>query len=209
MSSNKDFLIDNHCFPLISSIKCLFVKTNVFLFLCDRIEKAGFSNRYVIIGSSGLIKLSVPIVGGRSQKKYFKDVRISYNENWQVKHWRTLESCYNKSPFFEFYREDVKKFFTKREDFLFDWNLSILLWLKEVLKFPAIITVTENYPEGTEDFRRKSAPSNFQEQEFLIRYPQVFEERVGFIKNVSILDLLFNTGPQASEYLKKLSDQKK
>jgi hypothetical protein len=183
----------------------LFEKTNVYLFSCDRFDKAGFSNRYIIVGSNGLIQLSIPLAGGRNQKELFKDVRISYRENWQLRHWRTLEACYNKSPFFEFYRDDLKQLFFKQEKFLFDWNVAMLLWLKKVLKFPAIITVTKICPEGAEDARGKLKPSNFQDQNFPIRYPQVFEARIGFKKNVSILDLLFNTGRQASEFLKKLS----
>src|SRR5437868_1373344 len=101
MSIKDNFLTENQLFPVVYSFKYWFKKKYAFLFPYGGFERSGFCNRYVIAGSNGLIQLSVPLTGGRNQKKNFKDVQISYNDNWPLKHWRTLESCYNKSPFFE------------------------------------------------------------------------------------------------------------
>jgi WbqC-like protein family len=198
-------IIENQIFPVVNSFKYLFKKEYACLFPYEGFERAGFCNRYIVAGSNGLVQLSVPLAGGRNQKRNFRDVPISYNDNWQLQHWRTLESCYNKSPFFEYYREDLKNFFAYRQEYLFDLNLSILFWLKSILKFSAEVEIVENVPEGVEDLRNKWSPRNFQKDECLIKYPQVFEEKIGFQKNLSILDLLFNVGPEASELLKKLS----
>ena len=75
-------------------------------------------------------------------KKFLKDVRICYREKWQVRYWRTITSCYNRSPYFEYYRNEFEKFFKNNWEFLFDWNLAALNWLKEVLIFPGEIIVT-------------------------------------------------------------------
>jgi len=205
MDNNDQLLLDNQLFPVVNLFKYLFQKKYAFLFPYEGFERAGFCNRYIIVGGNGLVRLSVPLAGGRNQKGNFKDVHISYSDNWQVKHWRTLESCYNKSPFFEHYRNDVENFFTSKQKYLFDWNLSILFWLKNVLKFRAEIEIVGTVPEGIEDVRKKWSPRNFQNDETVMRYPQVFEDKVGFKANLSILDMLFNLGPQASEFLKNLS----
>lgn len=172
---------------------------------CEDYRKMSFRNRFVVAGSNGIIPLSVPLVMGRNQKLPFKNVRISYQQNWQLMHWRTLTSCYNRSPFFEYYKNDVEAFFAKQWVFLFDWNLAILNWLQKILNFPAEIIVSEQIPEDTEDLREKWLPKNFQKGDLEIRYPQVFESKIGFQKNLSILDLLFNMGPHAANVLNSSS----
>ena len=202
MRENTVIVTENQCFPVINLIKYSFKKKHIILFSCEGYKKMSFRNRFVVAGSNGIIPLSVPLVMGRNQRLSFKDVRISYQQNWQLMHWRTLTSCYNRSPFFEYYKDSVEIFFTERREFLFDWNLAILEWLKKVLNFPAEIIVSEQMPEDAEDLREKWLPKNFQKDDFKIKYPQVFEGKIGFQKNLSILDLLFNVGPHAAGILK-------
>src|SRR5205085_8316027 len=126
----------------------------ILLLLCESYHKMSFRNRFVVSGSNGLIHLSVPLVYGRNQKIPFKDVRVCYREKWQLIHWRTITSCYNRSPYFEYYRDELEKFFVNRWEFLFDWNLATLDWLREVLKFPTELVVTIQLPDGSiEDLR--------------------------------------------------------
>jgi hypothetical protein len=206
MQSNDSLIIENQSFPLINWTKYLYVKKHIFFLSCDSYNKMSFRNRFVISGSNGLIHLSVPIVNGRNQKIPFKDVRICYREKWQLLHLRTLISCYNRSPYFEYYRDALEKFFVNRWKFLFDWNLAILDWLKEILRFPGEVLVTTQLPDQSiEDARNKWLPKNFQQVDLGFKYAQVFEERIGFQNNLSILDLLFNTGSQARNLLSELS----
>lgn len=168
-----------------------------------------FRNRCIVAGSHGLINLSVPVENGRNQKAPFKDVRISYKDGWQKQQWVTLLSCYNKSAFFEFYRDGLEKLFTGKIEFLFDLDLEILQWLKGVLQFTAGIVVLDDpafleHRAEITDYRNRWLPKNYDQpalNTFAQRYYQVFEERIGFKQNLSILDLLFNEGPNARNLL--------
>src|SRR5215216_1327217 len=104
MAYINSIIIENQSFPIITWTKYLFCKKHIILFSWESYPKMTFRNRFVVAGSNGLIHLSIPLVNGRSQKIPFKDVRISYREKWQLNHWRTITSCYNKSPYFEYYR---------------------------------------------------------------------------------------------------------
>src|SRR5574337_724916 len=97
MNINSNIIIDNQSFPIVNWIKFLFSKQNIILLSCESYQKMSFRNRYVLAGSNGLINLSVPVLKGRNQKTPFRDVKISNNESWQLTHWRTITSCYNKS----------------------------------------------------------------------------------------------------------------
>jgi len=209
VEKNRILLIDNQYFPNIDYIKILFKNTYIIFSAFEAYQKMSFRNRCVVAGSNGLINLSVPVENGRNQKAPFKDVRISYRDGWQKQQWVTLLSCYNKSAFFEFYRDGLEKFFTDRVDFLFDLDLSILLWLKKILQFKAEIVVQEGpdapLPTGDiTDYRNRWMPKNYTQaglNTFTHNYYQVFEERIGFKQNLSILDILFNEGPNARNLL--------
>jgi WbqC-like protein family len=202
MTQNNSVIIENHAFPLVSTSKYLFLKKHILFLSYDDYHKMSFYNRFVVCGSNGLIHLSVPLINGRDQKIPFKDVRICYGEKWQLRHWLTITSCYNRSPYFEYYRDELEKFFKNRWEFLFDWNFATLNWLRQVLKFPAELIITAQLVDGSiEDARNKWLPKNFQQVDLGFQYAQVFEEKIGFQNNLSILDLLFNLGPKARNLL--------
>lgn len=199
-------IVENQYFGTVNYINTLFQFSNVEIEQYETWQKMSFRNRCVVAGSNGLVHLSVPLEKGRSQKGLIRDVRISHSDNWQTRHLRTIESCYNRAPFFEFYQDAVWKLLEKKEVFLFDMNLGILEWLKTVVKIPATISLTDTYqktlPENILDLRNHSIPKNYQEEPVGFRYTQVFEDRIGFMPNLSILDLLFCSGPAAKSLLK-------
>lgn len=206
MEDKKALKIENQYFPVVNWFKYSCQYKYVILSSCEEYQKMSFRNRTVICGSNGLINLSVPIENGRSQKAPFKDVKISYQENWQLSHWRSIASCYGKSPFFSYYKDELQKLFYKRHSFLFDLNLTILNWLKVVIKLPAQIVIAEEdstIPDAIEiaNMTNKWLPKNFQNDPDSIKYSQVFEDKIGFKPNVSILDMLFNTGVEISNLL--------
>jgi len=202
MRNKSSIIIENQSCPLITWTKYLFYKKHIILLSCEDYRKMSFRSRFVVSGSTGLIHLSVPLINGRDQKIPFKDVRICYREKWQLRHWRTITSCYSRSPYFEYYRNEFEKFFKNTWEFLFDWNLAGLNWLKEVLIFPGELIVTTQLPGwDVEDARDKWLPKNFQRVDIGFQYSQVFQEKIGFQNNLSILDLLFNKGPQAKDLL--------
>lgn len=199
-------IIENQYFPNVNWFKNSFSGKCVILFSCEAYKKMSFRNRTIICGSNGIINLSVPVVDGRNQKIPFRDVKISYHENWQLNHWRSIATCYGKSPFFSFYEADLRKLFEKRYNFLFDMNLEILEWLKKVLKLPAEIVVKETFEFEVDGLRVVNMtdickPKNFQNAKPIVKYPQVFEDRIGFQPNLSVLDILFSLGTGANRLL--------
>jgi hypothetical protein len=201
-----NLLIEYQYFGSINYINTLFQFSNIEFEVYESFQKMSFRNRMVLAGSNGLVTLSVPLEKGRDQKQPIRDIRISYSLPWQQQHWRTIESCYNRSPFYEFYRDGLERIFISRPVYLLDLNRDIQEWLWKVLKVPANFSETSSYqtqiPEITLDARNRWMPKNFQSDDGSLRYRQVFEDRIGFQPNLSILDLLFCMGPSAHSLLK-------
>jgi hypothetical protein len=194
-------IIESQFFGTIDYIITLFQNTHVEIEQCDRYEKMSFRNRCIVAGSNGLVQLSVPLERGRDRQQLMRDTRINYAGRWQQEQLRTLESCYNRSPYFEYYWPELRLLLEGRAAFLLDKNMAILAWLKQVLKLPATIGLTEQYlpvyPAGVVDHRNRVMPKNYLEHDPGIRYTQVFEDRIGFQPNLCILDLLFCAGPES------------
>jgi len=197
----NQFIVEYQYFGVINYINTLFQFSNIEFEVCESFQKMSFRNRMVLAGSNGLVNLSVPLEKGRDQKQLLKDVRISYSLPWQQQHWRTIESCYNRSPFYEYYRDWLEGFYQRRPVFLLDLNREIMEWLVKQLKLTARFGETAAfepvYPIDITDYRNRWLPRNFQKNQPIIRYRQVFEDRIGFQPNLSILDLLFCEGPAA------------
>ncbi|MFL5763130.1 MAG: WbqC family protein [Bacteroidia bacterium] len=173
----------------------------------EHFPKQTYRNRTDIYSPNGRLTLSVPLIK-RGQRQTVKDIRISYDSDWQKLHWRSLESCYRRSPFFEYYEDDLAPFYhDKKFDYLADLNTEMLSVLLELLKLKTSYSFTERYekqyPESI-DFRElidpkvpPSADPEFQPQPYM----QVFGSRHGFLPNLSIVDLLFNEGSKAPDFL--------
>ena len=162
-----------------------------------------FRNRCTLSGPNGLIHLSIPLVGGRGQRTIIRDVKILTSENWQARHWKTITSVFNKSPWFEHYRDDLEKLYNRPFCFLVDWNLACFTWMADKMSINTPYSLSEkrvdsssfDEAEKAEDWRNRLRPSTIGEMETPIkRYPQVFEDRNGFVPNLSILDYLFCAG---------------
>jgi hypothetical protein len=152
------------------------------------------------------LKLSIPILH-KHKRTALKDVQISYEHNWRTLHWRSLEAAYRRSPYFEFYEHYFAKVFSDfKPDYLFEWNIHIFEIINTILDKAIRFSFTSEYLESytnADDYRSLASPSVLAEQpDGTPRYRQVFEERYGFIDNLSILDLLFCEGPHSIEYLK-------
>lgn len=208
-SNISSLIIESQYFPCTNYINALFHSTHVKIDTWETYRKMSFRNRCVVAGSNGLIHLSVPLEKGRSQKQPTRDVRISYTTDWQLQHWRTIESCYSRAPFFEFYRDWLAALYTRKPVFLVDLNMEILQWVGKQTRLAVNIeTMDESpavFPEGVTDLRNYFMPKNFQslnQGAQPLAYVQVFADRIGFQPNLSILDLLCCTGPQATSLLK-------
>lgn len=170
--------------------------------------KQTWRSRCVIASANGPLQLSIP-VQGKTDKIAIKDVRISDHGNWRHLHWNSIESAYNSSPFFEYYSDDIRPFFEKSFVFLYDLNEEIRLSICEILSIDSKAGFTEKFQIENEfdgsDFRNlihpKKQPSIFDANFIAQPYYQVFQQKLGFLPNMSILDLLFNMGPESILYL--------
>lgn len=191
-------------FPPVSFIAALYRESYVYFDIYEAYRKMSFRNRCIITGAQGMITLSVPIKNGRNQRLPVHGVLIMEKDRWQQQHFKSIQSAYSRSPFFEFYRDALYWLYQQPVEKLVDWNLLCLNWVKEKLDWPMEIRFTESLlpyqSAGIDDQRNRVLPKNYQNWNPL-RYRQVFEERTGFIPNLSILDLILNTGPTASDLL--------
>ena len=170
--------------------------------------KQTFRNRCIIASANGRLNLTVPVVREERSKIPIREVRIDYSSPWQKNHLRALESAYRKSPFFDFYIDELLPLFRKRPAFLFDLDLEISHVLCPILKIKTELSLTCEYVGGGSnplDFRESIAPGEkWPDPGFSPPlYSQNFAEKYGFLENLSILDLLFQTGPDAEDILKE------
>jgi len=154
-------------------------------------QKQSPRSRFEIAGPNGKQQLVIPTI--KSTRKTMVEVCINYDENWPIQHWRSLETGYNRSPFFEFYKDDIQQIFEQRFGNLADLNLASIKWCCEKLQLDLRFNKTDKY-QG----EMKVEIISFKEPE----YSQVFALKNGFIPKLSVLDMLFNLGPEASSLLR-------
>lgn len=161
--------------------------------------KQTYRNRCVIASAGGPLALSVPIEKTDTLKCLTKDIRISNHGHWRHLHWNALVSAYNMSPFFEYYEEDFAPFYQKKYEFLFDFNEELQQTICRLLDLTPNIVYTNSYlPQVDHDFREIIRPKHeTDDPAFRPKlYYQVFQKKYGFLPNLSIVDLLFNMGPE-------------
>ena len=179
--------------------------------------KQTYRNRCLIATTQGIQALTVPVErkedGGKRKENTIKDVRISDHGNWRHLHWNALVSAYGESPFFEYYQDDIRPFFEKRWDYLFDFNEAIRCKMCELLDIQPKVSFTQfwndsddsEYSDNSDysDFREAINPKHpLPDPDFEPKpYYQVYQQKHGFLPNLSILDLLFNMGPEGIFYL--------
>lgn len=158
--------------------------------------KQSYRNRCIIAGANGPLPLSVPIVKPDTLKCLTKDIRISDHGNWRHLHWNAIVSAYNSTPFFEYYEDDFAPFYEKKYEFLFDFNEELRMLICQLLDIQPQIQYTTSFEADVEnDFRWISPKQDIADPSFLLKpYYQVFQDKHGFLPNLSIIDLLFNTG---------------
>ncbi len=190
-------------FSPICQFQKLLKAENVLFEVCDNFQKQTYRTRLKIYTPNGIQTLHIPIKHKKGIRQKTKDVEIEYSFRWQRKHFKSLQNSYRSSPYFEFYEDDLAPLYEKHYKYLLDFLLATQELSFEMLQIevPYLKTTTykTKYLEG-KDFRFLENAKN--KQEFTVsEYTQVFDEKHGFISNLSILDLLFNEGPNAISVL--------
>ena len=167
-------------------------------------QKQTFRNRTEIYGANGKLKLTVPIRhthGG--VKSLDNEVCIAYDMDWQKQHWKSICAAYRSAPYFEFYEADLESFYQEKKVLLFDFNLSLLTRIMALLDLSFSYEIVRWNPDIQKRMDHLILAKS-EEAENFETYTQVFGTKFGFIPNLSILDVLFNLGPNSGAYLKKV-----
>ena len=203
-SHYMDCLIHPTYFSNIAHFIAIVNADKVHFEVCDNYQKQSFRNRTEIYAANGKLALTVPVSYTQKKRQLYKDVRIANDDSWQLQHLKSLQSAYSMSPFFEFYIDDLMPLFEKQYKFILDFNLECFAVLLDCLQLNLNIYKTSTFEKETEDktdfralVRRNYNVDNLE------YYTQVFTEKYGFIPNLSILDLLFNEGPNCELYLNR------
>lgn len=203
---------------ILSSAYLAPVQYYAHLYAADRIvedryehyTKQTYRNRCYIATPDGPQPLTIPVVRNGATHTPTRDIRISDHGNWRHLHWNALVSAYEGSPYFEYYADDFRPLYEHTFDFLVDFNEALQQKVLELLSLDRPVEQSAAYvaelPEGALDLRTAIQPKAPQGQDtrFVAEpYYQVFKERTGFLPNLSIVDLLFNMGPESRMVLRR------
>lgn len=196
-------LIHPTYFPNIAHFVAISQAETITFEMADNFQKQTYRNRTYIYGANGKLLLNIPVIHTQKDRQKYVDVLTFNEENWQRNHWKSLESAYKTSPFFEFYEDDLKPLFETPVTNLLDFNLTCIQTIADCLQLEIDYTKTTTFdkqPAAYADFRYLTKAKGEKAPNFE-PYTQVFDDKHGYINNLSILDLLFNEGPNALNYL--------
>ena len=197
-------LLHHTYFPNIAHFALMYQAEKVVFEAHGNYEKQTFRNRTYILGPNGKQLLSIPVYFTQKKRQLYKDVKISYAEDWQDNHKKSIDAAYKSSPFFEFYEDELLPLFTRKETYLYDYNLMCFEKVCDCLGLSLSISETEGFnksPKQSYDFRNVVHVKTSIDS--LESYTQVFSSKFNFEENLSILDLLFNEGPNSISYLEQ------
>ena len=169
----------------------------------ENFPKQTYRNRTNIYGANGRLSLIIPI--NHSGERVMKEIKVSHRENWQKLHWKSIKTAYQSSPYFEFYEDKLQKIFEFESDSLIQFNLNALKIVLDILKTEKAYSLNNEYVKIPleENYREKFSAKKESEIE-MEEYYQTFTDKMGFMKDLSILDLICNKGPETLTYLKNI-----
>ena len=200
-----NLVIENQILPPINIWRKINKTSNVLIEQFDNYNKRTYRNRFIIISQNGPLTISIPLKKGKNRNTPFKEVKISYDKNWISNIKNTLKTCYGSAPYFDFFFDDLMNIFNKKYIYLFDLNNNLRDFAIDILEIDTLFEFTKEYiPKYNNDFddiRDKHSPVldlKKPDKNIVEKYPQVFEYKIGFFSNSSIIDAIFNLGKQAT-----------
>lgn len=192
-------ILGSHYTGNIAYYKALKNADEALIEINDHYEKQSYRNRAEIYGANGKLKLILPLER-RGTRTPMKNIKLDNSQNWQKLHWRSLESAYRSSPYFEYYERHFEPFYSQSYENLIDFNRDLFEKITTLLEIDTPVSYTEKYEkeyDGYEDLREIIHPKvDHPKNSIDFEYMQVFDMKYGFIPNLSILDLMFNEGPR-------------
>lgn len=172
----------------------------------EHFPKQTYRNRTIIYGANGRLALIIPIL--HNGKKTINEIEVSQRENWQKLHWKSIKNAYQSSPYFEFYEDQLQQIFNFETQSLFQFNLNALQIILKILKTEKAYSLNEEFSKTpvTADFRNQFSAKKESEFE-MEEYYQTFSDKLGFEKDLSILDLICNKGPESLTYLRNVQSK--
>lgn len=202
---HKNIILPTAYLPPIEYFYHLVNADEILIELHESYPKQTYRNRSKIFTANGILSLSIPVIRIHGNHTKTKDIQISYSDDWQKNHWRAIESAYNASPYFLYYKDELEIFYKKPFNTLTEFNTALLIQLLDFILCEKDIQFTEEYIKENKasiDLRNHFNPKK--ESSFECpKYFQVFEEKHGFQSNLSIIDLLFSEGPNTLNFLTK------
>ena len=200
----NNILIHPSYFPSISHFVAISQCNLVTFEMDDNFQKQTNRNRMYIYSPNGIQLLNIPVKHSKTAHQKTKEIKIENDFDWQKQHFKSLEAAYRSSPFFEYFEDDIASIFQKKHTFLMDLNLETMAIVSKCLGLEFDYNETTEYFHEVKDITDFRPLINGKKDTAVFEpYTQVFEEKHGFINNLSILDLLFNEGRYALDYLKK------
>lgn len=189
-------------FPNIASYIVLVQSENICFEIEDSYQKQTFRNRCYLYGANGLMGLHIPVHFTQKNRQKTREIQIDNTSLWKSIHWKSIESAYRTSPFFEFYEDDLRPLFEKKDTFLLPFLFDCIEHINQCLGFEFSYTTSTIFEKKYDpDFRyliNARSKTNLNTK----KYFQVFQNKFGYLSNLSVLDLLFNLGPEALNFLK-------
>ncbi|MEL1254947.1 WbqC family protein [Flavobacterium sp. DGU38] len=190
-------------FPSISHFAVIAQSETITFEMEDNFQKQTNRNRTYIYSPNGIQLLNIPVKHSKTAHQKTKDILIENEFDWQKQHFKSLEAAYRSSPFFEYFEEDIIPIFEKKHNFLMDLNFEVLDTVTKCLRMKLEFGKTAEYFHDVSDFADfRHLANGKKDTNSFEKYPQVFDDKHGFINNLSVLDLLFNEGKFAMDYLK-------
>lgn len=179
--------------PSIGYFQKILSDSNAKLHLADNYNRKSLRNRTYILGANGRLLLSIPTTKLDNSNRTYESIEISYAENWQKQHWKSIESAYRRSPYFEFYEDYFSKFYQKQDyKLLWEYNYQLILLIINILKLDVDLKLDTSETISSINEYNLIKPCSYQ---------QVFANKLAFEENLSVIDLIFNKGPQSKTYL--------